>query len=240
MTGDSFGNAHMQWYAQDTVAARKDDSRMFDFSVDPDTKQRTAVENTIWYTAVGNVAIIGFSNAYSWEEVLPHFTRACKWIHGVAPALVILIGHWYGSGKGAPSGMGTEDVYDKIQTVHGCDKLGGRLKYFTGHIHRNLILKKDTGFMFGSNGMATKPFKVGQQLGLPILDTRHGRVKLSYFDLGKNGKKVHNFDEILGCISAKGYHACAHYATVWLDQSLAGHCQYHTPGMTFTCTVSCF
>ena len=230
---DSYGNAHMQWYAQDTVGA--DGSEMFDFSVDPDVQEQiTSVENTIWYTAIGNMAMIGFCNAFSWEAVEPHFRRACEWIDDTAPAVVFLVGHWYGGNWGAPEGMGTEDVYKTIQTLPGCDKLGGKLKYLLGHVHANKILEKDTGFMLGAYGvsgvdkqlfdMFGLPPDDGDQLGLPILDTRNSRVKLSYFELANAGKKADNFDEILGCISAKGYSACEHYATVWLDQPLKGTC----------------
>jgi hypothetical protein len=215
--GDSFANGHMQWYAQDTYASLKNDSEPFDFSVNPDSQKKTAIENTIWYNMVGNVATLGFSNAFSWDESKSYFEAACQWVEAEQPALVIMIGHWHGSGMGCPTGMDTDHVYDSIQTLPGCDKLGGKLKYFEGHTHTNQILKKDTGFLLGSFGFDGG----GNQLGLPILDTRNGMVKLNYFELGNNGQKSENFDEILGCISAKGYSACEHYATSWMNQSLA-------------------
>ena len=238
---DSFGYGHTQWYAQDAVVA--DGSKLFDFSVDPDTQKILAVENTIWFTAVGNVAVIGLCNAYLWEQVEPHFKRACEWVEDTAPALVLVVGHWFGGNWGAPAGMGTEDVYRTMQTLPGCDKLGGKLKYLVGHVHANKVLETNTGFMIGSFGingaqaqfspMFDLPSGEAEQVGLPILDTRNGRAKLLYFSLGNNGQKADNFDEILGCISAKGYSACQRYATVWLDQPLAGGCKCQTKTLFF-------
>jgi len=216
-SGDSFGNGHMQWYAQDTMASETNASQPFDFSIHPSTGKKAAIENFIWYNMVGNVAMLGFSNAYSWKDSLPHFQKACKWIAFEQPALVIIIGHWNGNGMGCPSGMDTNHVYASIKSVEGCDNLGDRLKYFEGHQHCNYEAKKNTGWVLGSFGYDDSSCN---QFGLPILDTRNGRVKLNYFDLGDKGTKVSNFDEILGCISAKGYSACEHYATAWLDQPL--------------------
>jgi hypothetical protein len=240
---DSFANGHMQWYAGDTEGSVQQQQRQqrqqrqqqhlsngslsngslqngsapFDFRVDPDTKTETAIENTVWYNMVGNVATLGFSNAYSWNASVPHFTKACQWVAREKPALVIMIGHWHGSGMGCPSGMDTDHVFTSIQTLPGCDDLGGRLKYFEGHTHTNQILQKDTGFLLGSFGYNGQ----GEQLGLPILDTRGGRVKLNYFQLAENGVRSPDFDEILGCFGAKGYSGCMNYSTSWLDQSLA-------------------
>ena len=150
MKADSFGNTQMQWYAQDTVAAH--DSKLFDFSVDPDSRKKTAVENTIWYTAVGNVAIIGFSNAYSWEEVLPYFTRACDWIKGLSPALVILIGHWHGSEYRAPKGMTdvSRDIYRKVQSVYHGQTRGAAKGMFTEDVYSKI--QTVPGYALWDNG----------------------------------------------------------------------------------------
>lgn len=215
---DTFGYGRIQWYAQDTIATSENDTNLFDFGVGPASQDIPAIENTFWFHAIGNVAIIGFCNAYSWGKSLPYFTRACKWVEETSPSLVLLIGHWTMAGMGAPADMGTGDVSKKITNISGCDNLGGRLKVVAAHWHFNKMVWKDTAFVFGSNGIGPG----GLQLGFPILDTRHGRVKLIYFKLGEDGEKVGNFDEILGCISAKGYVACEHYAEVWLNQSLAG------------------
>jgi len=206
----------MQWYAQDTVASQKDQKQPFDFSVDPSSKNIVDVKNTVWYNMVGNVALLGFANSYSWQESEQHFQKACQWIASEKPALVVLIGHWNGVGLGCLANMDTDDVYNKITTLAGCNNLGSKLKYFEGHEHCNKIMKPGHGFMVGSFG-----YNGCGNFGLPILDTRNGRAKLNYFPLGDGWKRTSNFDEILGCISAKGYSACTQYADVWLDEAIA-------------------
>ena len=145
---DSFGYGRLQWYAQDTVASAHDDAKLFDFSVGSDSQEIPAIENTFWYTSMGNVAMIGFCNAYPWKKLRPYFSQACEWVAGAAPALVLLIGHWHVAGMGAPGGMGTGDVYQKIQYLSGCNKLGGKLKVIAAHWHFNKIIWKNTGFVF--------------------------------------------------------------------------------------------
>jgi len=212
---ESFGNGHMQWYAQDAVASELDSAKPFDFSINPSSKKIAAVTNFIWYNMIGNVALIGFSGAHSWGESVPHFEKTCQWIASQRLALVLLLGHWNSQDGGCAPGMNTENVYKTIQKVKGCDDLWTRLKFFEGHDHRNRIVEKNVGFCVGDFG-----FDGVGDLGLPILDTRNGRAKLYYFPLGTKMKRSNDFDEILGCISAKGFSACAQYSQVWLDQPL--------------------
>lgn len=212
---DSFGNGHMQFYAQDTVASMADAKKPFNFDVDPDSTQLASVDNFVWYNMVGNVAMLGFANSYSWEESEPHFQKACQWIASEQPSLVVMIGHWNSEGLGCASGMDTEEVRPKLMQLEGCNNLGDRLKYFEGHEHCNYVKEKDYGFLVGSFG-----YNGCGNFGLPILNTRNGRATLHYFPLGDNWQKADNFDEILGCIGAKGYSACTEYAQVWLDQPL--------------------
>jgi len=212
---DSFGNGHMQWYAQDTVASEADSKQPFNFDINPDSTDLAAIENFIWYNMVGNVALLGFANAFSWEESLPHFQKACQWIASEQPSLVVMIGHWNSEGLGCASGMDTEEVYPKIMQLDGCSNLGSKLKYFEGHEHCNYVKQEGYGFLVGSFG-----YNGCGNFGLPILDTRNGRATLNYFPLGDNWQKADNFDEILGCFGAKGYSACTQYAQTWLDQEL--------------------
>jgi hypothetical protein len=213
--GDSFGNGHMQWYALDTVASLADAKQPFNFDVNPDSTQLASIENFIWYNMIGNVALLGFANAFSWEESEPHFQNMCQWVASEKPQLVVMIGHWNSEGLGCASGMDTEEVFPKIMALEGCSNLGDKLKYFVGHEHCNYKIDDGNGFLVGSFGYAGCG-----NFGLPILDTRNGRATLNYFPLGDNWNKVANYDEILGCIGAKGYSACTQYADVWMDQAL--------------------
>merc|ERR1712050_796064 len=116
-TRDSFGNGHMQWYAQDTVASKLDESKVFDFSANPDRQQIVDISNSFWYYTMGNVAFIGFSNSYEWNATEAHFAEACQWVENTKPALVFLMGHWNGENAGCSGGMSTEDAYTRVQGV---------------------------------------------------------------------------------------------------------------------------
>merc|ERR1712050_143071 len=86
VSGDSFGNGHMQFYAQDSVASETDESTPFDFSKSADSRIETDVKNAFWYNKIGNAAFIGFSNAYSWDVMSPLFEEACSWVGTAKPS----------------------------------------------------------------------------------------------------------------------------------------------------------
>jgi hypothetical protein len=216
MSSDSFGNGHMQWYAQDAMSSKSDEAKPFDFGADPSKNEIVDISNTFWYYAMGNVAYISFSNAYDWGDSKPYFQEACKWVKDTNPALVVLQGHWNNVDLGAMPNMDTEHVFPKLQTLDGCDKLGSRLKFVEGHYHCNKIIKNNTGFMLGSFGMTN----CGGDFGLPILDTRQGTAKLYYFELGKQGHRTEDFDAIIDCFKTRGYSKCIKYAQVWMEEPL--------------------
>jgi len=218
-TRDSFGNGHMQWYAQDTVASKSDESKLFDFSANPDRHQIVDISNSFWYYTMGNVAFIGFSNSYDWEVTEPYFQEACQWVNDTNPALVVIIGHWNSGGLGAPSGMGTESVFPRVQRLPGCDSVGSRLKYVEGHQHCNKVTADNTGFMFGAFGFEDGASCAGA-FGLPILDTRNGVARIYYFELGVNGQRTPDYDNIINCVSTRGYSACTKYAQLWMEENL--------------------
>jgi hypothetical protein len=222
---DSFGNGHMQWYAQDTVAATRKESEPFNFTQSPDEYKIVDISNTFWYYTMGNVAFIGFSNAYDWEESEPYFKNACQWIKDTNPALVFLLGHWNGQNGGCTPGMATMDAFARVQQVDGCDTLGTRIKYVEGHKHCNYETEPSTGWLFGAFGFADSDSSCDGAFGLPILDTRNGKARLYYFELALQGERVDNFDTIIDCFKTKGYSKCTHYAQVWLDEPLTAPAQ---------------
>jgi len=211
---DNFGNGLMQWYAQDAMSAQRDPSQIFDFSADPGNFEVADYSNFFWYNMVGNVAFIGFSGQGTWNNQRNYFEEACSWAQTQDPALLVLMGHWDGDDMGCANGMSASEVYDKVQSLSGCDALQGRIKYFEGHTHCNQIMESNTGFMVGANGMSGCG-----DFGLPILDTRNGQETLWYFKLGSNGKRMGNWDEVLGCIKNNGFSACTQYADRWMTQS---------------------
>jgi len=203
------------------MSAKSNESQPFDFSANPDQHEIVAISNTFWYYTVGNVAMIGFANSYSWHLSEPYFEEACKFIDETKPALVLLQGHWNSGGLGAIDGMDTEHVYTKIQRVPGCDNLGTRLKYVEGHKHCNQIIQKNTGFVLGAFGFEDGDSSCAGAFGLPILDTRNGVAKLNYFELGRYGRRADNFNDIIHCFKTQGYSNCTHYADVWMEEPLS-------------------
>lgn len=76
-----------------------DSVHFIDFSVDPDTgktlkEKLPAIDNTVWYNMIGNVAYIGFSGAYDFADTLPYFEDACAWVEREQPVLTFVVGHW--------------------------------------------------------------------------------------------------------------------------------------------------
>jgi len=217
---DSFGNGHMQWYAQDTIAAKAQESQPFDFSQSPDENNIVDISNTFWYYTMGNVAFIGFSNAYEWNATEAYFVEACQWVKSTKPALVFLMGHWNGENAGCSGGMSTEDAYTRVQGVAGCDTLGTRIKFVEGHKHCNYVTKPNTGYVLGAFGFADSDTSCDGAFGLPILDTRNDWARLYYFELGLKGERTNNFDAIIDCVTTKGFSECTHYAQLWMEEPL--------------------
>jgi len=214
VASDNFGNGLMQWYAQDAMSAKADRNRPFDFSVDPGAMEVAHVSNFFWYNMIGNVAFIGFSGEAGWNDQDAYFQEACTWAQSQNPHLLVLLGHWNGVNHGCAIGMDTPGVYNKIKSMPGCSSLGSRIKFFEGHEHDNRVVMANTGFMVGSNGMLGPG-----NFGLPILDTRGNQEVLWYFKLGEGGRRISNWDAVLGCIRSSGLSACTHYADKWMQQS---------------------
>jgi len=210
--GDSFGNGHMQWSAQDAMSAKDDESRPFDYSRAP--MQIADKSNFFWYNKIGNAAFIAFSQAHEWWETEPYFKEACAWVQKTKPALLMLLGHWNGDGMGCKNGMNAKSAYLKLRNIAGCSEMGSRLKYVTGHEHCNKPLGGD-GFLLGSFGFAGCG-----NFGIPIVDTRGGRAKLLYFSMGEHGRKNRDFHDVVGCLQTNGVSGCKQHAQTWMDESL--------------------
>jgi hypothetical protein len=215
---DSFGNGHMQWYAQDTMAAS--DTSPFDFTADPEKNEIVAPRNTFWYYMMGNVAFIGFSNTEAWQEAEAHFKEACQWASTEQPELIVLLGHWNSGGMGCAQGMDTPSAYERVIQLDGCSALRSRIKWVEGHKHCNQILKNNTGFLLGSFGFMEGDQHCMGGFAIPILDTTGGRARLYYYELGKLGVRTNNFDIILDCLTANGHAGCKKYAQLWMDEPL--------------------
>jgi len=56
---------------------------------------------------------------------------------------------------------------------------------------------------------------------LAAILARNGTAKLNYFELGKHGRRVDNFNDIIHCFETQGYSDCTHDADVWMEEPLS-------------------
>jgi len=239
---DQYGNGFMQWYGQDTAAARgqlageSTSEAPYDFSVSPDEGYvRGAVlggnlvepSNTFFYNQIGNVAFIGYAGVYDLATLEGQMTEACAWLPtqpGIE--LAVMLGHWDKGGDGATDATAVPGLYDRARSFPGCSELDeqGKLKMFMGHTHCNEVAPHgniDTGFMVAGMGMGGCG-----NYGVPILDTTGGFVRVWYFPIVEAPPFVHpvnasdSFNEVSRCVTRNGWRQCTHLAQLWLEQPL--------------------
>ena len=250
---DQLSNGMLQYYAQDSIAAKslKPGSPLppFNLTVDPSAAgELPAIDNSILYHQIGNVGVIGYSGAYSIEQIVPRLEEACAWLptqEGID--LVLVVGHWDKANLGANNETDTPGVYEHVRALDGCKAYDERraLKFIMGHTHCNIPHPHahiGTGFMVAGQGM-----EGCGDYGFPVLDTTEGRVRLYYFEIAntpsldkRSFARAHeagqmlsrpaaltdpikdHFDEVFSCVSQSGWRACTHLAQLWLDQPLNG------------------
>jgi len=243
---DQFGYGHLQYHAQDTLAARSarpgsSSPAPFNLSIDPAAGHGLfgggnlpPVENSIFYHQIGNLGFIGFSGAYPLEVTLPRLAEACAWLPS-QPGLkaALLLGPWDKPGLGATSNTSTPGMYEHVRSMDGCQQLDatGRLKFVMGHTHCNVVHPhghNGTGFMVAGQGMYEDDC---MNYGVPVVDSTGGRLRMWYFPIVSSHERADGsargaaelddtYDEVHGCVANKGWRACTHFATLWLDQPL--------------------
>jgi hypothetical protein len=222
---DQQGNGNMQYYGQDVIASTNESP--YDFSANPDINPNAenlpVSSNFFTYNLIGNVLMVAFSGAHSFESMIPYFEEACNYATEVSPALIFLLGHWNEDGDGSTIASTTPGVFEELKILPACMKHESKLRYFEGHLHCNQVVDKDLGFMVGANGMGDFS-GCGGDWGLPIVDTTEGRFRIYYFPISKFQIREHeqydNYDAILDCITNKGISQCYELATVWVDTPL--------------------
>jgi hypothetical protein len=187
---DQFANGFMQYYAMDTLAARRaspgasgDAARPFNTSIDPsDNGSLPDLDNSLWYQQFGNLGMIGFSCAYDLQPIVARLSEACAWLP-TQPGLevAVLMGHWDTKNMGASADTMTPGIYEHARTLPGCKELDAkrRLKFVMGHTHCNIPHPhgyNDTGFMVAGQGM-----EGCGNYGVPVIDSTGGRLRMWYF-----------------------------------------------------------
>lgn len=218
---DDYSNGKLQFYAQDTAASvlQSDATSFLNLSVNPNNlsltteEKRPDVSNSVWWHAIGDMAFVGYSGAYTYQEVQPYFAQACEWLGTVNANATFLVGHWNDPGMGCKSNMDVPDVFTEISALPGCAALAAKnsLRYVMGHTHCNSVMAENTGFMVAGQGMSGCG-----NFGVPVFDTttQPGRVQIHYFSLETEDVAA----AATSCVRNQGYGAClSDYATTWLD-----------------------
>jgi hypothetical protein len=231
---DTFGNGYMQYYLMDTAASlTQKDGVPLDFSVDPTASalrlrdgnpHLPPATNFFTLNAIGDVMMMSFSGAHTFEDSKPLFDDACKVVSEQKPKWFIVIGHWTGVDLGCQPKMTTKEVHEYITTVDGCKEMAHRVKWLEGHVHCNVVMEKDTGFRVAGFGM-----KDCSNFGFPFIDSTGDHLEIGYFPIvGGNGTVPSadeaasandvDFDTLHACIQANGIAGCKRYAVNWLRQ----------------------
>jgi hypothetical protein len=220
----TFGNGYMQYYLMDTASAlNQTDGVPLNFSIDPaDTTgpRFPPVDDFFTLNVIGDVMMMSFSAAYTFEESKPLFDDACRTANQLQPKWFLVLGHWSAVEAGCQPNMTAEDVYEYIVTVDACQNMSHRIKWVEGHAHCNQVMRADTGFRVGSFGMGGC-----NNFGFPYLDTTGDKLEIGYFpiigfDGALPGTATSNvdFDTLHACVRAHGIGGCKQYAVTWMSQ----------------------
>merc|ERR1712194_819400 len=91
--------------ARNSLNTSSHNSPVFDYSVDPDSKnwlqyaQSNAIapaSNFFWYHQLGDVVFVSYSGAHTWEDQKAYFDEACSFVDSVRQSVnwVVLLSHW--------------------------------------------------------------------------------------------------------------------------------------------------
>jgi len=217
-SSDQFGIGIMQWYAMDVAASIDND--VYDFSINPDVTHDyqgtpNAANNNIWWHITGNVGMLGYNGAYTWDSLSQYFDKACEYFTKEEPAWVFLYGHWDGENLGCAHDMDAQSVFKKLSSYgNSCYGLRNKIKFFDGHKHCNYKINDD-GFLIGGNGMYDGACSQGEFGYLYVKTTDEGHLQIWYYEM-INGW-TNNWSSIVSCIQTNGIDGCTGHAHLWFD-----------------------
>ena len=77
---------------------------------------------------------------------------------------------------------------------------------------------EEDGFMVGGHGMSSGALGCAQY-GFAVVDSKtDGRLRVLYFEEMNATNSTAAYDDILGCVRARGVSGCSQHAKVWLDR----------------------
>ena len=218
------GATTIQYSGQNTLASAADPkNNPFDwtgFNL-TDSKTPAAASNFFSTGMIGNMFYIMYSGANTLEETMPHFQEACQFVKQNKPTWTMIMSHWSGENCNCAPGMSTPAVYELLITLDGCKQVANTIKFIQGHSHQNVVVKANTGFTVGGQGMG-EAFGYATY-GFPFLDTFNDRIRIWNFHIAyANSTGDGNWNALIDCVNQEGgLHFCTHLAELWLDQPVS-------------------
>lgn len=234
---DQLGNGFMQYYAQDTQSSIINENNNinvpFDYTNDPDdftdnkSRREKALHipkasNFFSYYNIGNVGFISYSGAHSYEEMESSFEEACNFMTNDSnPSTILLLGHWNTPGLGCELEMNVPSTYKELLNIPVCSSLKNKMRYLMGHMHCNVVVEDDIGFMVAGQGMTASELACDGNFGFPVIDTYDDKFSIYYFDIQQISREnivgYDNYDKIYNCILEKGVTGCYALAKQWMS-----------------------
>jgi len=217
---DGLGIGMTQYYAQDVVASiLRRDNAPFDWSKNPWNQQHSspppvAPENHIFWYKVGNMGVLGYSGAFTWDQYKGYVDQSCQQFSNDQDVkFLVVVGHWDANDQhyGNQWNMDAPTFLESMKKLSSCSSFKYRMKYVDGHDHTNK--KYDTGFKIGANG-----FSGSGQAGFLYLKTDDsGRFWAYYIEFESYSGNY--FDATFNCVKSQGLDNCLTMpgVYVWYD-----------------------
>ena len=210
-TSDQYGIGFNQWYAMGTPS-------FYPMKTNSCDTCTPSIEETGFYTQVGNLGMIGITSYHSVYEVRSFAREACNWVGSKRTSIrsILLMGHWDVDNFGAQNGTATPDIARYLASINGCRQFApDNIKYVMGHRHCNEPYSFDptNGFVVGGQGMWSK--SCSPQYGFTVFDSGVHNLRVIHFDMSTHD----SYEKIIDCIERMTWRGCIALAHLWLNQS---------------------
>lgn len=217
---DQLGIGMTQYYAQDTLASvYLNNGEPYIWDTDPTNRYTQGpppvdAKNAIWWFKIGNLALLGYSGAYTWDQYSGYVDQACQaFANDNGVAFFIVLSHWDNrdTAYGEQWEMDAPSFVGKMKSMPSCAPLKYRLKYIDGHDHNNICYSD--GWKIGGNGYDGGGWggKVGD---LYVKTEDNGQVQAWYMEFSNSGNS--DFDSMLNCVKSKGIDGCLDRKDIYL------------------------
>lgn len=223
-TYDQMANGFYQYYGMDSESGLTAETFPYDFSVNPDNDASASIDERLlrpnpmnFFIAqrIGNVGVIGYTGAGSWNETKDSFKAACSSSTINTADVILIVSHWDTPGGGVEFGMEIEAIHARLMLLSECNSIPiKKLKYVYGHSHCNRQVGEAMSYNVAGQGMDGCT-----NYGFPVFDTTNGQFKVYHFLIQTAEEGSDKYSEIHDCISTHGVTQCYHLAEEWTVQS---------------------